>query len=138
MGLKPSPYQACQGALWLKRKALGEPSDETNVFAWDRVKVNVPGSTTYRPGRPWISKRRVDGLIALDIHVYVDDGRSRAPRRRIDVASKQSLRQDSVTLGTAGHAAKTTTAKSTTGSVVGAVRGNDGYPSAGVGFTGSM
>jgi hypothetical protein len=79
MGLKPSPYQACQGALRMKRKALGEPSDETNVFAWDRVEVNVPGSATYRPGRPWISKRRVDGRIASDIHLYVDDGRSAAP-----------------------------------------------------------
>jgi hypothetical protein len=79
MGLKPSPYQSCQGALRMKRKALGEPSDETNVFAWDRVEINVPGSATYRPGRPWISKRRVDGRIASDIHVYVDDGRSTAP-----------------------------------------------------------
>jgi hypothetical protein len=80
MVLKPSPYQACQGALRMKQKALGEPSEETNVFAWDTVETNVPRSATYRPGRPWISKRRVDGRIPSDIHVYyVDDGRSTAP-----------------------------------------------------------
>jgi hypothetical protein len=78
MGLKPSPYQACQGALRMKRKALGEPSDSKNVFAWETVEINVPGSETYRPGRPWISKRRRDGCIASDVHLFVDDSRSSA------------------------------------------------------------
>jgi hypothetical protein len=34
MRLRPSPYQACQEALRMKRKALGEPLDhENNAFA---------------------------------------------------------------------------------------------------------
>ena len=32
MGLRPSPYQAVQGGLVVKRLALGDPVDPTNVF----------------------------------------------------------------------------------------------------------
>jgi hypothetical protein len=84
MGLRPSPYQVCQGALRMKRKAMGEPSDhENNAFAWETVELNVPGSKGYRPGRPWISKRRRDGKIAADVHIFVDGGRSTGPTEEV-------------------------------------------------------
>eukprot|EP00978_Attheya_sp_CCMP212_P014301 scaffold36374_cov58-Attheya_sp.AAC.7 len=55
MGLKPSPYFAVQQNTRAKRHMLGDPEDESNVFRWDRV--------------------RVDGTIAAEIVGYVDDNR---------------------------------------------------------------
>lgn len=78
MGLKPSPYQAVAGALHFKRVLLGDPSDETNVYQWSRVVVNIPGSVDYQVGKPWVYKERADGFMATDVCIYVDDGRSTA------------------------------------------------------------
>ena len=79
MGFCPSPYQLVQGCLIVKRLALGDPADTSNVFQWDNVVLNLPGQECYRSGDPWISKRRLDRLIAADIHSYVDDERVTAP-----------------------------------------------------------
>jgi hypothetical protein len=79
MGLKPSPYQAVQGALVAKRVALGDPASVTNVFQWDHLELNLPGNPDYQTGIPWISKRRTDGSIAVDVHSYVDDERVTGP-----------------------------------------------------------
>jgi hypothetical protein len=79
MGLRPSPYQAVQGALVAKRLALGNPDDERNLYQWSLVDVNLPGDRDYRPGSPWISKWRSDGRIAVDVHSYVDDERVTGP-----------------------------------------------------------
>jgi len=56
MGLKPSPYQAYQGAMIAKHLTPGAPEDDT-PFAWKSVEMNLPGDKDYRPGRPWVSKR---------------------------------------------------------------------------------
>jgi hypothetical protein len=79
MGLKPSPYQAVQGALVAKRLALGNPANESNVFQWSWLDLNLPGSKGYRTGFPWISKQRDDGLIVVDVHSNVDDERVTGP-----------------------------------------------------------
>ena len=79
MGVTFSPYQATQFGRRLKVEMLGNKGDPCNVFAWDKVDVNVPGTESYRPGDPWISKRRTDGRIAADIVDYVDDYRETAP-----------------------------------------------------------
>jgi hypothetical protein len=83
MGLKPSPYQAVQGALRAKRKTLGNPKDTENVFQWKRVKLNLPGTKNYDPSLPWILKIRADGTIAADIDGYVDDLRLTAPTKEL-------------------------------------------------------
>jgi hypothetical protein len=75
MGLRPSPYQAVQGALVVKRMALGDPKDERNIFQWSSLILNLPGNEDYTPGDPWVAKLRADGTIAADIHSYVDDER---------------------------------------------------------------
>jgi hypothetical protein len=63
---------------------MGEQSDhEKNAFTLETVELNVPGSKGYRPGRPWISKRRRDGIIAADVLVFVDDGRSTKPTEEV-------------------------------------------------------
>jgi hypothetical protein len=50
MGIRPSPYQAVQGALVVKRLALGDPRDNDNVFQWQWLDLNLPGNETYSPG----------------------------------------------------------------------------------------
>jgi hypothetical protein len=83
MGERHSPYQATQTGRRLKRAALGQPSDPQNIFAWERVELNLPGTPGYQPGRPWISKRRNNGHIAVAIHNYIDDGRATPPTQTI-------------------------------------------------------
>ena len=78
MGLRTSPYQAVQGMLWAQEMILGKPDQEDNVFRWDAVKLNLPGSEDYDPSEPWVCKVRMDGVLASDIHVYVDDIRTTA------------------------------------------------------------
>jgi hypothetical protein len=74
MGLKPSPYQAVQTILVAKEVILGDRRDEKNVFWWDEVRMNLPGSEKYDPSLPWVSKIRLnDGCIAADLFIYVDD-----------------------------------------------------------------
>jgi hypothetical protein len=75
MGLKCSPYLAVQAVTRLKRKFLGNQYDRNNPFAWAKCILNMPGSIGYDPTRPWIQKVREDGLIATDLHIYVDDVR---------------------------------------------------------------
>jgi hypothetical protein len=91
MGLKPSPYQAVQGALVAKRIALGDPSSANNVFQWSHLDLNLPGSPSYRTGAPWISKRRADGSIAVDVHSYVDDERVTGPTSELTWAGSSKL-----------------------------------------------
>ena len=81
--LRPSPHQAVQGALRAKRVALGDRHDKANVFAWSAVELNLPGSSGYDPARPWISKRRTDGRITSDIHLFVDDNRETAATQEL-------------------------------------------------------
>ena len=37
MGLRPSPYNSVQGELIAKQVIMGDPGDENNLFAWDRI-----------------------------------------------------------------------------------------------------
>lgn len=73
MGLKPSPYQSVQRSLVMKRIALGYPKDESNVYRWDTLTLNMPGNQDYSPGAPWVAKRQRDGSITADVHSYVDN-----------------------------------------------------------------
>jgi hypothetical protein len=73
MGLRPSPYQACQGMMWALEIIFGDQRDVSNVFRFEKLKLNLPGNKTYNPLRPWVYKARKDGTIASDVHVYVDD-----------------------------------------------------------------
>jgi hypothetical protein len=75
MGLTSSPYQAVQTVTRAKRLMLGDPASSTNPFRWDKVVINAPGSQDYNPRLPWIFKVRADGLIAADMHTYIDDNR---------------------------------------------------------------
>jgi hypothetical protein len=76
MGLRPSPYQACQGMMWALEIIFADRNDAHNIFRFDRVRLNLPGHHDYNPARPWVYKERKDGSIACDAHVYVDDLRT--------------------------------------------------------------
>jgi hypothetical protein len=76
MGLKPSPYQTTQAMLFAEDVIRGDSGDKNNVFHWDRVKMNLPGSTEYDPSLPWVFKVKEDGTPAADFFFYVDDNRT--------------------------------------------------------------
>ncbi|KAL7570120.1 hypothetical protein ACA910_019965 [Epithemia clementina (nom. ined.)] len=73
MGQCPSPYGTVQQTQRLKRIIYGDRTDGTNVFNWSHVHLNLPGTPSYCPGVPWLSKQRQDGTIAADAHAYVND-----------------------------------------------------------------
>lgn len=79
MGLSSLPYASCQISTRLKRLMLGNPTDPENVYRWDRVVLNLPGDKSYDASMPWVHKARSDGVIAADLHKYVDDVRVTAP-----------------------------------------------------------
>jgi hypothetical protein len=75
-GLRSLPYQACQAVLVAKEYKLGDRRDPKNVFRWDVVQMNLPGSKEYDPSLPWVSKIHLeDGNIVADRFLYVDNGR---------------------------------------------------------------
>lgn len=79
MGLTSSPYSAVQGMMIAEEVILGDPKAKNNVFRWDRMQLNLPGSENYNPSKAWVSKVRVDGSVAADVFTYVDDIRTSAP-----------------------------------------------------------
>ena len=80
MGLRSSPYQAVQMMAMAEEFIRGDRSDPGNVFRWDVVKLNLPGSKSYDPQLRWVAKIRIsDGKVAADLVIYVDDLRFLAP-----------------------------------------------------------
>ena len=72
MGLRLSPYQCTQGGKWMPEVAMGDPQDPQNVFCWDRVKLNLPGSVEYEPSEPWVLLQQKDGSLAAFVVLFVD------------------------------------------------------------------
>jgi hypothetical protein len=82
MGLRSSPYQAVQAMGVAEEMIRGERKDPNNVFRWDYVRLNLPGSAGYNPSKAWVSKIRIeDGRIASDLFIFVDDLRPTGPSR---------------------------------------------------------
>jgi hypothetical protein len=80
LGLMPSPFVAVQTMAWLEETIKGEQSDPSNVFHWDGFRLDLPGSATYDPAKPWVFKfRSRDGRIAADYILYIDDSRPTCP-----------------------------------------------------------
>jgi hypothetical protein len=74
MGLKSSPYQAVQGMAYAEEFIHGKKEDWSNVFRWDVVVQNLPGSEGYDPSLPWVYKSRSSvGKVAVDVFGFVDD-----------------------------------------------------------------
>jgi hypothetical protein len=75
MGLKGSPYFSVQGGAWAHKWIMCPKEDESNVFRWSRVHLNLPGQADYNPSRIWVRKEREDRTLASDLVCYVDDER---------------------------------------------------------------
>ena len=78
MGLKWSPYQAVKTLHFAEEVMKGDHKDQTNVFHWDHVRLNLPGDKDCDPKLPWVSKvkRSQDGThwdLAADLITFVDD-----------------------------------------------------------------
>jgi hypothetical protein len=83
MGFTNSPYVAVQGITVAEEVILGDCKDPANIFRWDEVSFNLPGSAGYRPDKPWVRKVRLDdGKIACDVFIYVDDLRPVGPTEK--------------------------------------------------------
>jgi len=83
MGLRDSPVRSLQLMVRAKFIAYGDRRDTKNPFHWERVVLNIPGSEDYDPTKPWVMKVRVDGHVACEVYVYVDDGRMTGHSRGI-------------------------------------------------------
>jgi hypothetical protein len=58
----------------------GDWKDPNNVFCWDKVMLNLPGSKDYDPNKPWVYKLRLDGgRIAANLFTFVDNLRPTEP-----------------------------------------------------------
>jgi hypothetical protein len=62
--------------IWWEQLARGDRHDPTNVFGWDHITLNLPGSENYVASDPWVYKTRADGSVANDFRAYVDDLRA--------------------------------------------------------------
>jgi hypothetical protein len=80
MGIKPSPHGCTKMEMLGDEMARGDPTDPANPFSYDTVRLNLPGSPTYSPTLPWVSKvLSSTGAIAADVKTYVDDKRVTGP-----------------------------------------------------------
>ena len=86
MGLTWSLYQVVKSLHLAEEIIRGDRLDCKNVFRWDRIRLNLPGSDDYNPSLPWVSKVKdnPDGTVdvAADLFTFVDDlrptGKSKA------------------------------------------------------------
>jgi hypothetical protein len=61
-------------SCWLAEEVIrGDHHNKSNVFAWDRLQLNLPGSDGYDPRLAWVSKVCSDGQLVADFFTYVDD-----------------------------------------------------------------
>ena len=73
MGLRPSPYATTRMFGIGMESIFGNRRDESNTFAWDYIRLNLPSYANYKPSEPWVSKRTKDHQIPPDAFTFVDD-----------------------------------------------------------------
>lgn len=79
MGFKPSPYLTTREMRRVEEFLMGDVTNENNVFRWKTVVFNLPGSKNYDPSMPRVYRIRVEGTMAGDLFIYIDDLRVTAP-----------------------------------------------------------
>jgi hypothetical protein len=94
-GWQSSPYFALRMHVRGLELALGDPADSSNAFQWDHVKLNLPGSENYDPAFPRVRKVRVDGLTAVDMVSFFDDGRVFGPTQPLVTLGLRQLHLES-------------------------------------------
>ena len=77
MGFQSSPYLCTQSFGWSEDFIRGDPGDHVgNPLAWDDVVLNLPGSSSYQPTKPWVYRTKLDGSLAAFFGTYIDDIRT--------------------------------------------------------------
>ena len=99
MGLRPPPYNSMQGALIAKQIIMGDPADEGNPFAWDRIEPNFPGTDNYDASKLWIQKLCKVGKSAFGLAQYIDDLRIMVASRVLAWAASRCIAKDLEFLG---------------------------------------
>jgi hypothetical protein len=125
MGLKPSPYQTTQAMLFAEDAMRGDSKDPKNVFHWDKVLLNLPGSEQYDPSRPWVYKVKPDGTPAADFFFYVDDNRTTGKDEKEAWLAARRVASVCSYLGIQDAARKRRKASKTPGAWAGAVVSTD-------------
>jgi hypothetical protein len=65
MGFWPCHFVTIQALAWLEEKIFGNRNNLENIFHWESLKINLPGSATFGPSKPWVyNDREWDGKIA--------------------------------------------------------------------------
>jgi hypothetical protein len=127
MGLKSSPYQAVQALSFAEEIIRGDRHESENIFRWDKVRRNLPGSDNYNPGLPWISKvRSEDGKIAADLFTFMDDFRPTGPTKKEAWLAGRRTASILNTLGIQDAARKRRDSSRAPGAWAGAVLRTDG------------
>ncbi len=93
MGFRLLPYNSVRTYLVAKEIIRGDRHDHTNAFQWSSVMLNLPGTPGYQPSAVWISKQRVDNLLASNMVCFVDN-------QRVTGSSEERVREAGHTLST--------------------------------------
>jgi hypothetical protein len=99
---------------------------EVNIFRWERILLNLPGSSGYDPSHPWVYKVRATGDPAAEFALYCDDNRAVGNDRK---EAKQAVRRVASIcnyLGVQDAARKRREASQTPGAWAGSVISTDG------------
>jgi hypothetical protein len=56
MGFVPSPYNAIQRTLFAEEVIRGDHTDANNIFRWNTIRLNLPGSSHYNLSDLWVYK----------------------------------------------------------------------------------
>jgi hypothetical protein len=75
MGFRSSPYNFVKMYLIMEEILKGNRHDPGNAFQYDHVRLNLPGTAEYDPSIAWLSKRRSDGLLAINFVCFIKDQR---------------------------------------------------------------
>ena len=74
MCFRPCPYICTRGFGWSEEIIRGDPRGVGNVLGWNKVVLNMPGTSSCDLSMPWIYKQNTTtGKIAGDITTFVDD-----------------------------------------------------------------
>jgi hypothetical protein len=73
MGFKAPPYNLVHMYLVTEEVIWGDCHDKSIPFQWEHLRLNLPGTRTYKPSQAWISKCRADESLASNFVCFVDN-----------------------------------------------------------------
>jgi hypothetical protein len=85
MGVRSSPFNCVRAYLISEEILMGDRRSVHNPFRWDRVVLNLPGSKSYDPSKPWVYRfDEIGKAMASFVLSYVDDLRTGSNKGRRD------------------------------------------------------